>query len=294
MPYKIEPIHAEQNLIVRELFVDTADDNYITARWCFVEGLNVDYYWLAVHALEKYMKAALLLNGHSAKSYVDHAGKRRSFGHDIATLYDCLKSFAADLLPDNLPRPSRLALDHWRDETPEAFIRRLHHDGNADNRYQIFGYVQHREDLFKLDSMVFALRRLCVPLDAYFLGRPRPGAQNPAHRELLTKQPQYWAVSSASKLEKTAKGARGVRLQEVLLNFNFPFAPGDFAHENIIGRMASHNPVLGRSILQPLQQAPGSDAAATAAELRDWVLTNIQIPRDVANQFRQAKMKRTP
>ena len=105
MPYKIESIHAEQGLIVRELFVDTADDNYITARWCFVEGLNVDYFWLAVHALEKYMKASLLLNGHSAKGYLDHAGKRRSFGHDITKLYGYLRSFAADLLPDNLPRP---------------------------------------------------------------------------------------------------------------------------------------------------------------------------------------------
>ena len=118
MPYQFEPIHAEQNLIVRELFVDTADDNYIAARWCFVEGLNVDYSWLAVHALEKYMKAALLLNGHSAKGYRDQAGKWRSFGHDIASLYDCLKSFALDLLPDNLQRPDRLALDHWRDEKP--------------------------------------------------------------------------------------------------------------------------------------------------------------------------------
>ena len=44
MAYDIEPIHAEQGRIVREIFVDTADDNYITARWCFVEGLNVDYF----------------------------------------------------------------------------------------------------------------------------------------------------------------------------------------------------------------------------------------------------------
>ena len=58
MAYEIERIHAEQDLIVRDLFVDTADDNYIAARWCFVEGLNVDYFWLSVHALEKYMCSA--------------------------------------------------------------------------------------------------------------------------------------------------------------------------------------------------------------------------------------------
>ncbi len=32
MPYEIESIHTEQNLIVRELVVDTSDDNYIAAR----------------------------------------------------------------------------------------------------------------------------------------------------------------------------------------------------------------------------------------------------------------------
>ena len=53
MAYEFKPIHAHQREIVRELFVNTADDSYIAARWCFVERLNVDFFWLAVHALEK-------------------------------------------------------------------------------------------------------------------------------------------------------------------------------------------------------------------------------------------------
>ena len=53
MAYDIEPIHAEQGWIVRNLFVDTADDIYIAARLCFAERLNVDYFWMAAHALEK-------------------------------------------------------------------------------------------------------------------------------------------------------------------------------------------------------------------------------------------------
>ena len=67
MAYEAKRIHAERHRVVRTLFVDAADENYITACWCFVEGLNVDYFWLSVHALEKYMKADLLLNGHSSK-----------------------------------------------------------------------------------------------------------------------------------------------------------------------------------------------------------------------------------
>ena len=145
--YDMNSIRAEQAVVVRELFVDTADDNYIAARWCFVEGLNVDWFWLSVHALEKFMKAALLLNRRSGKGYGDDDGFR-PFGHDITALYGQVKSFASDLLPINLARPDQLEIAHWRDETPEDFVDRFHRNGNADNRYQIFGFVQHREDLF--------------------------------------------------------------------------------------------------------------------------------------------------
>ena len=294
MAYEIERIHAEQDLIVRDLFVDTADDNYIAARWCFVEGLNVDYFWLSVHALEKYMKAALLLNGRSAKGYRDRAGGYQRFGHNIDTLYGQVGSIATALMPDTLVRPDMLELDSWRDETPETFVRRLHRDGNADNRYQIFGFVQHHEDLFKLDAMVFALRRLCVRLDAYHLGRFRPAKTNLTNRDVLTRQPEYWAVSPVCKLEKTAAGRRGERLRDVLLKFNFPFAPADFEHGTMSTRMASRNPILARSILEPLHRAPHSNAAATAAELRDWVLNNIHLPGDVKSQLRDARAKRKP
>ena len=294
MAYELKRIHAEQNRVVRPLFIDTADDNYIAARWCFVEGLNVDYFWLSVHALEKYMKAALLLNGRSSKEYVAQNGKPRRYNHDITALYEQVGTFASDLLPSNLNKPGELQLDHWRDETPDAFIRRFYRDGNADNRYQIFGFVQHREDLFKLDLMAFALRRLCVHLDAYIVGKPQSGTRPPTHRDILKRQPEWWNISAECLLEKTVRGGRGEKLRKVLLDLNIPFAPQDFAHGSMLSRMASRNPVLVRSILDPLQRAPGSNAAATAAVLRDWVLDNIQLPKDVVGQLSQASPKPKP
>ena len=292
MKYNIEPICAEQRRIVQDLFVNTAGDNYITARWCFVEGLSADYFWLAVHALEKYMKAALLLNGRSGKNYRDDAGKCQPFGHDIVVLHKHVKSFASDLLPSKLEKPDELEIGHWCEEPPEAFCQRLYRNGNADNRYQIFGFVQHREDLFKLDSMVFALRRLCVPLDAYYFGKQRPNRKNPTHRDLLTRQPNEWTVSLACKLEKTASGKRGERLREVLLTLNLSFAPDDFRHGCLRSRTAAQIPVLERSILKPLEGAPDSDAAAMAAEVCDWVIKNIQLPKEVEAQLRDVRAKR--
>ncbi len=76
MPEILDDSFADKHSIINELFIATADDNYVLARSCFHQHLNVDFFWLAVHALEKYLKAVLLLNGKTAKSY----------GHDIVKL----------------------------------------------------------------------------------------------------------------------------------------------------------------------------------------------------------------
>ena len=151
---------AEKHSIVRELFIATADDNYITARWCFHENLNVDYFWLAVHCLEKYMKAVLLLNGRSSLGYQ----------HQIFGLFEEIHKFANDLLPATLVRPTDMPKELWQDEAIEDFISRIYLDGQAHNRYQIFGYIRRPVDLWKLDQVVFVVRRLCQPLDTSIFG----------------------------------------------------------------------------------------------------------------------------
>lgn len=288
MGYNLKTIDAHKKQIVQELFINTADDNYIAARWCFFEGLNVDFFWLAVHTLEKYMKAALLMNGRSGKSYRDNTGKSRSFSHDIEILYKHVKLLASDLLPNRLEQPNKFDVDYWLNEAPEDFLQRIYGNGNPDNRYQIFGFQQFRENIFKLDTMVFVLRRLCVPLDGYILDSE---VTNLTYRDKLVKHLKEWKVSSTGKLEKTVDGKRGDLLRELLLNLNFPFAPADFAHSDLRMGMASRNPVLGRLILEPMQQASSSKDAALSVELCNWVLANIKVPKDVKSQLCSAKAR---
>jgi hypothetical protein len=63
---KLTQEFAFKQSIVEDFFISTADDNYVAARWCYLDGLNIDFFWLSVHSLEKYLKAALLLNCKSA------------------------------------------------------------------------------------------------------------------------------------------------------------------------------------------------------------------------------------
>ena len=85
--------------------------------------MNVDYFWLGVHALEKYMKATVLVNGKSAEGCRDQTGKFQRFVYDIDTLYGNVGSFATGLLPDTLVRPDRLSIIHWC--PPSAPMRQI-------------------------------------------------------------------------------------------------------------------------------------------------------------------------
>ncbi len=130
-------IDADKLTIVRDLFIATADNNYITARWCHQQGLNIDFFWLAAHALEKYMKAALLLNDRSSIREQSGSGKPRSFGHDLEALYSALGGIATGLLPERFARPELIEQGAWIDETIAVYMAGLHAKGNADNRYMI-------------------------------------------------------------------------------------------------------------------------------------------------------------
>ena len=61
-----------------------------------------------------------------------------------------------------------------------------------------------------------------------------------------------------------------------------------------VSAVNTNSPVLARSILNPLERAPHSVPGARAAQLCDWVLANIQLPKDVAKQLRDARAARKP
>lgn len=293
MPRELTEIDFEKNAIVRELFVDTADDNYIIARWCYFESLNVDFAWMAVHALEKYYKAALLLNGLSGHEFFDGTGKKRSFGHDVVTLHAKVLEFASDLLPLALIKPPGVGSE-WRDEATDAYIRRLCRDGSADNRYQLFGFSHHPVQLHKLDILVFAIRRLCITLEGYYLNESIRSAAsshggadpNFSNREFLVKNPNS-GNDIGGKLMDAISGRRGDTLQQAALKQNFAFAPPESPPTSIEVRTSAHNPILWRHIILPLEQGDAETKRKTV-ELANWVTTNIKMPKDLVDEIRAA------
>jgi hypothetical protein len=110
----LDNLYPYRHSIVDELYIKTADDNYVVARWCFNYGMDVDFFWLAAHCLENYLKAALLLNGRPAKTY----------NHDIVRLYADVRPLAPELLPTMLTIPDNVPDRSFSgdEETTDRFI----------------------------------------------------------------------------------------------------------------------------------------------------------------------------
>jgi len=255
-----------------------ADQDYILARISYHEQMVNSFFWAAGQAIEKYLKASLLLNGKSSKGY----------NHDLVKLFEAVNQYASDLFPERLTKPSQLRTAFWHEEeTPVEFLKRIKPYTDPNSRYNIFGYILSPEDLFHLDQFIFAARRVAFRLDAYpFLGQPkyRQGVPQTV-REMLVRSPKY--EPRKNLLGKIKKANSNHKLYDAALSFNFPFAPDDYDHKQIQIGSNWAGPVLYRLIFALLEK-PRSSLDTDAADLTDWVVENISLPKDLEQKLRNA------
>ncbi len=120
-------------------FRDVADHDYIVARMAYRANLLQQFHWSSLQAIEKYLKAILLLNRIKAKDV----------NHDIEK---------ALLYANKLPFLLQLS------ESSKEFIRHI-------NRYGRFRYLESSFYIFgpklvELDKTVWEIRRYCTQINA--------------------------------------------------------------------------------------------------------------------------------
>jgi hypothetical protein len=262
---------ADKGSIIHEMFLHTADENYIVARWCFDNQLMTDFFWNSVHALEKYLKAVLLFNDKP----VGH------FGHGLVPLYKEVEALAGPLLPSVLARPATLDIYHWVNLTPLGFLEKLDQNGNAENRYLTYGFAQHAWYLPMVDAMVWAIRRLAIPLDMPVVRR-RDGPGAPTYRDVLARQPDY-APGLTGTLDKVIRGEDSPK-QRALLNNNCAFAPDGYPHEGRRAVTSGRNPIMLRRILKPLE-SEHVENARYGYRMGTWLLANTKQSRAVRDEI---------
>lgn len=263
--------------IINELYFKTADDTYIVARWCSIQRLSSDFIWNAIHALEKYMKAAILLNGGSVKN----------IGHDIECAYEELEKLAADILPSELKQPEDLELPYWTETTPKQFIKKLMSSGGASVRYNERGYVHTMLDLFLLDELVFHIRRLCIRLDHQPYKRLTPKTR----RDFLKNQPEF-ATMKGGRLEKIRRDKNASpALKQAAFNLNMRFAPEDFDDEGFRMGTSASNPALGRYMVRHLESSKLENRKIGMA-VREWYFKNNSVQKALKTELSKIKEKK--
>lgn len=143
--------------VISDSFIEPADEDYITARLLAQKGMHRAFFWAASQALEKYLKAFLLMRGVAVSNDL-------SKGHPIAALHDKACSVDGQLSTVNTKPHTAIKFHPNVSESIEnfsvaKFISNVEAQGSPDNRYNSFGVKFNTGYLFALDSYVFGLRQ---------------------------------------------------------------------------------------------------------------------------------------
>lgn len=143
------------NEIVIESFIFTGDRDYLTARFAFFQKQSHLFLWSAAQALEKYLKANILLLG---------CGEIKRI-HQHTELAKTLRKTHPERLEIDTAIPDGWAeqgVAIWPHVDIDGFLHHIETLGSPDVRYDQVQLEVHLQDLVLLDRLVFCLRHLLI------------------------------------------------------------------------------------------------------------------------------------
>ena len=254
-----------KNEVVTSLFVDMADRDYILARISFNLGpsFTQQFFWLSSQAIEKYLKASLLLNGETSKGY----------RHDLVRLFKAVEQHAAGLFPEFLDKPEGIGDRYqWKKETPVGFLERISLYTHPDTRYNMYGHDSGWEDVAYMDLFVFYARRVAFDLSYTWCENPTVTVY-----DKLKKYPKD-TLSLRKPLFELIEKLEDIGLYKLSMGSNLVFPTERYYSTSFKIISTTESSVWGR---------PGlfSDNAK-GKELAKWAMDNIKISREVENHLR--------
>ncbi|HBH89163.1 MAG TPA: hypothetical protein DDZ43_17450 [Hyphomonadaceae bacterium] len=264
---------ASRRDLINRTFLRPADSTYVTARWQFFVGMQFEFYWSALHAVEKYIKASLLLSGHEGA---------KKFGHKIQEGYEVLQSqLITGLLPDEFPAVLLNRIAPVIEATarkrlscagPKEFIDNLVSNGGIDARYALRSNTTATSDIYCLDLTVFMLRRLCdnlsdVSKQQHILDQPDICTIKSGLLEDICRQEGHrlWPYLSRVNYFLVPKPDLSVALRD----FGWPAFSNSAIYNNIWENIESDKPMRRR----------------VAKRLAQWALDNITLPPEARSDL---------
>ena len=267
-----DDIEIEKLDIIRKMFVAPADDTYVVARWCYLNGLAHEASWNSLHAVEKYLKACLLANGQSTKS--------KDFGHNIENLFVAGREIAGDLLLTEFQPTEGISANDWEVETVADFVKRLNCVGSPDARYRVDEAIIRRHDMFKLDQLVYSIRRVAFPLNRDIRRSDAPPNYPKTAREYIERSPAVGHL--IGQFPQIRRGSCAEDYDGASLLGNGPFGGDVSSIEKSGTGVAFVASVLIQTFFQldvPFDSL-GRKRMKLFRDLRDWVVGNIKLSKE--------------
>lgn len=208
-----------KSVATHDFFVLPADQNYFLARFTRIYGFAGEFWWQSLQAIEKYLKAGLLLNGVSVK---------KSKGHEIFALWEEHSSILGELAVTSFVMPALLHDDFWRPQTVGDFIHDVETQRQPDSRYGLVSHREQMDDLFELDQLVVELRRCTIGLD-WIVGRDWPENEleeykDRTYRDVILEKPDYQVRPIIPP--KATLNVGGDDITDLFHSWNFAFSRG--------------------------------------------------------------------
>ncbi len=178
--------------IINETFVFPADSDYINARFLSLHHIHRPFFWPALQALEKYLKANLLHHGVPVKG--------RGFGHNLVSMAAMLEKHD-NVLKDLILVPDKMhdelvELSLWGSTDVNDFLRSMNQFGDTSNRYNYYGSSYEASYLLKLDQVVYALRTNVVGNEVLYDLRKRDSLNYYAYEQNVCFAPKSYQHQS--------------------------------------------------------------------------------------------------
>jgi hypothetical protein len=253
------------------MFRDAADEDYLVARMSARSQLQFQYCWSSQQAIEKYLKAILLLNNRNI-----------NFNHDLTDMFSSAIEIAEGLIPSILVPPDvfpreRGLFTYPPFEPARDYIERVEQLGHPNNRYRSYSIILDFGDLNKLDNLCFMLRRIAFPLDMLVDGYDETA------RKLLGKYPLLQLHPKMGFHNNIHKGGKDL-IDESFRWRNFAYFYEEAVEQE---KICSGGSSINSEIFMNIQG--GKERLAALAWLADHAL-----PKKLTNPLKEEIAKRDP
>lgn len=251
--------------IVHRMFIATADRNYILARQAFFMMSMTDFYWLSLHALEKYMKGILLLNGKTSTG----------FKHNLSQLQLTIEKMDKRFQLGKYKHPDKRIPQKYKGILEGYLVFFLNEAGDPDSRYAVRGQSMGPEDLFIVDQLVWAARRYC-----------RPFQTDKDAVALLQADPEKWRLSLSLPIESLLSMPEEDPFRKGFLYKNMPFnKTADFSSGAWMGKSQSS---VVSDWINRVEFGTRPEAIKRGRRVLQWVLERITLPKQETDRITAA------